>query len=171
LSGVGRTRRGISRTSSQAKIDAYHIVALNARTPFSFRSALPQSFNCDEAKLHAPYLNPRDAIGSDLCDLEKVAGPASFDVCLPVAVGSPSKRMRAGAPRDYAQCSSTFVAFGANHGPARALTSSMTATRARYCRPLADEPNQTGVDPKRKFRFPPRHLDFHRHTNRKPARC
>jgi hypothetical protein len=40
------------------------------------RSALPRSFNCDEAKLHAPYLNPRDAIGSDLCDLEKVAGPA-----------------------------------------------------------------------------------------------
>jgi hypothetical protein len=41
----------------------YHIVALNARIPSSFRSALPQSFNCDEAKLHAPYLNPRDAIG------------------------------------------------------------------------------------------------------------
>jgi hypothetical protein len=87
--------------------------------------------------------------------LKEIAAAASFDVCLPAAVGSPSKRMRAGAPRDCCNVlrpSSLSAPITGQHalcieGAKTPATSSTTATRARYCRPLADEPNQTGVDP------------------------
>jgi hypothetical protein len=49
------------------QINAY--VALNARTPFSFRSATVFQLRRGCANL---YLNPRDAIGSDLGDLSSL---------------------------------------------------------------------------------------------------